>query len=272
MKRLLVTNDDGIDSPALLPLLRALAPLAQLCVVVPDRERSWIGKAITRFEPIRIEPRRVGEFDVVACSGTPADCANLGIHRICDAPPDQVVSGINVGLNHGDAFAFSSGTVGAAAEAHYAGVPAAAFSMGPAQPDPAFHRRARLAEANAAWEAAAAICADVVGVLLEQRASHDVDLINVNVPEGATPATPRRITQVAELSYGALFHPHEDEGLHRAHLTGLHPRAGSALAGSDHEALRAGEVSITPLALIRSPAMGSELAEALRAGPAHQGR
>jgi len=119
MKRRLVTNDDGIDSPALLPLLRSLAPLGEVHCVVPDRQRSWIGAGVTRLDPVDIQRVERDGFQLHACTGTPADSVNIGLHSLLDDGLrfDLLVSGINLGLNQGDAFISSSGTIGAAAEA-----------------------------------------------------------------------------------------------------------------------------------------------------------
>ena len=125
---ILVTNDDGIDSPALVPLLRALSDVRPVRAVVPDRERSWIGKAITGFDEIRVSKIERGGFEIHVAGGFPADCTQLGVHSLFGEKPDMVVSGVNIGLNNGLAFFLSSGTVGAAAEGWIAGIPAIAFS------------------------------------------------------------------------------------------------------------------------------------------------
>ncbi|MEA3510405.1 MAG: 5'/3'-nucleotidase SurE, partial [Actinomycetota bacterium] len=104
MPWILLTNDDGIDSPALAPFARALGDLGTVRVVVPDRERSWVGKAITRFDPIRVEKVELDGGEAWTCTGFPADAVQIGIHGLFDEPPSLVVSGINVGYNHGTAF------------------------------------------------------------------------------------------------------------------------------------------------------------------------
>ena len=100
MTTILVTNDDGFESPALLPLLRALGgEHRRVHALVPNGERSWIGKAVTRFDPIAVEARRLEDVLIHTATGTPADCVNLGVHSVFEERPDLVVSGINVGLN-----------------------------------------------------------------------------------------------------------------------------------------------------------------------------
>ena len=97
MGYLLVTNDDGVDSPALRPLIRALAELGEVRAVVPAEERSWISKAITRWDRVRARRVQSDGFEIVAIEGGyPADCTNLAVHSLYDEPPEAVVSGINL--------------------------------------------------------------------------------------------------------------------------------------------------------------------------------
>jgi len=254
MKRLLVSNDDGIDSPALAPLLRALAALGEVRCVVPDGQRSWIGAGVSRFDPIRVAPTERGGQAVYACTGTPADCVNVGIHSLFENPPDLVVSGVNLGLNHGDAFVTSSGTIGAAAEGVASGLPAIAASLGPHPTDRGFARRLSDPARAAQWDEAAAIVVDIAHVVLSRGLPDGVDLVSVNIPEGATRTSPREITTVARTAYDRLFHPSADDPLRfRAEFGGLRERLideGHPLA-TDLSALARGVVSITPMRLAR---------------------
>src|SRR5262244_2442701 len=129
MPRILVTNDDGIDSPLLPPLVRAMSRHGDVVVVVPHVERSWVGKSISRFDAIQVERTERAGVAMYTATGTPADCASLAIHTLFPERPDLVVSGINLGLNFGLAFLLSSGTVGGALEGWIAGVPSIAVSM-----------------------------------------------------------------------------------------------------------------------------------------------
>ncbi|MCA9512212.1 MAG: 5'/3'-nucleotidase SurE [Myxococcales bacterium] len=258
MKRLLVSNDDGIDSPALPPLLRALAALGEVRCVVPDGQRSWIGASVSRFATVRVSPVELDGRLVHACSGTPADCVNLGIHSLYDDAPDLVVSGINLGLNHGDAFITSSGTIGAAAEAVASGLPAVAASLGLARPVESATGPLGEVVRGARWDDAAAIVADVVRAVLDHGLPDDVDLVSVNVPEGATCDTPRCLTTVARTAYDRLFHPVPGApSSFRAEFGGLRERAPSDAQPhpSDHAVLKEGIVSITPLRLAQGVAL-----------------
>lgn len=180
--------------------------------------------------------------------GSPADCANVGIHHLVeDGPPRLVVSGINIGENAGLALLLSSGTVGAAMEASLAGVPSAAFSV---QLDAEVYNSWRddrdpqlLAPI---WERAAAITADIVGELLAAGLPEGARLISVNIPQRADLTTPRVLTQVSDTSYGS-FYRRMDDGSLLHHYSGQ--RRTKANFFGDVEVLDRGVVSITPIQL-----------------------
>ena len=93
MRRVLLTNDDGVDSPALVPLARTLAGMGDVTVVVSDRQRSWIGKALSRTGEVALATTRRGDVPITTCTGYPADATQLGVHQVCDERPDVLVSG-----------------------------------------------------------------------------------------------------------------------------------------------------------------------------------
>jgi 5'-nucleotidase len=107
MYRILVTNDDGVHSPGLAALARAVAPLGEISVVAPLTEASAIGHALTLRRPLRIETVASGVYSV---DGTPTDCVNVAITHILKGKPDLIVSGVNTGWNLGDDVTYS-GTV-----------------------------------------------------------------------------------------------------------------------------------------------------------------
>ncbi len=126
---ILLTNDDGIHAPGILALVKGLEDSHRLSVIAPEQEQSAVGHAITLLQPIRVKSVSVGNGVVAhAVSGTPADCVKIGIEEIVEAPPDLVISGINLGANAG-IDALYSGTVSAATEAAIMGVPALAVSL-----------------------------------------------------------------------------------------------------------------------------------------------
>jgi 5'-nucleotidase len=128
-KRILVTNDDGIDSPGLHAVVEALAPLATVVVVAPDRNRSAVSRSITLGQTLQVVEQEVpGAELALATDGTPTDCVRLAALGLAGPPPDLVVSGANMGLNLGDDVTYS-GTVAAAFEGAINGVPAVAVSQ-----------------------------------------------------------------------------------------------------------------------------------------------
>jgi 5'-nucleotidase len=127
--KILVTNDDGIFSPGILALYNAMKEIGDSYVVAPDSEQSAVGHAITISDPLRVkEVERNGAKFGWAVNGTPADCVKLAVKAILDFDPDLVVSGINHGPNTA-INAIYSGTVSAATEGTFMGIPSIAFSV-----------------------------------------------------------------------------------------------------------------------------------------------
>ncbi|MGD8416586.1 MAG: 5'/3'-nucleotidase SurE [Pseudomonadales bacterium] len=127
--RILLTNDDSHDSPLFLLAIRILRSFGDLTVVVPAQEQSWKGKSMTRFGELYVDRIDLHGTPAWSVSGTPADCVNLAIYNLMDAPPDIVVSGINIGINTGLGFFMASGTLGACFEANIARIPGIALSQ-----------------------------------------------------------------------------------------------------------------------------------------------
>lgn len=244
MPRLLVTNDDGVDSPTLQPLVEVLSAWADVFVAVPLHERSWIGKAITRFAPVRVQRTNQAGIPWAVVDGSPADCVNLAIHSLSWPRPELVISGINVGLNVGCAFLLSSGTVGAAFESWIAGVPAVAFSM--AVPNDVFGIKgeARAAAVGNTGRRVAHVVSDIARALWEEGFPPGVDVFSVNLPAEADSNTPRRLTRVARTRYGPLFVA-EDTASFRHRFSYLEPLE----EGGDVALVHRGVIAITPVRL-----------------------
>ncbi len=262
MLKILISNDDGIDSPMLTPLVKALQAIAEVRIVVPRSERSWIGKAITRFEPVTVEKRQVGGIDMFAVNGSPADCVSLGVHTLFGDRPDLIVSGINLGLNFGVSFFVSSGTIGAALEGWISGVPSIALSM--AIPNDAFgltgaQRTAALADRPIT---AAAVCRDLVRTLWDTGFSEDVDLYSVNLPADVDENTPRVLAPVTRSRYGRLFVPGPEDGSYLHRFSSLH--ALEELPDGDMQSVLRGEIAISPIRLNVSGAAPPSLRNALQ--------
>ena len=94
---ILLTNDDGADSPVLVPLMEELSEIAEVSTVVPASECSWTAKIMSRFNPVSLAEIERGGQRIWALGGYPADCANIGIHSLFPTPPALVVSGVNMG-------------------------------------------------------------------------------------------------------------------------------------------------------------------------------
>jgi 5'/3'-nucleotidase len=127
--KILVTNDDGIDSAGIAALKNSLSEIAEVTIVAPRMEQSAVGHGITMQIPLRLEEYHInGNFFGYAVHGTPADCVKIGIRNIMKETPDLVVSGINHGSNTAINIIYS-GTVSGAREAAIMDVPSIAISV-----------------------------------------------------------------------------------------------------------------------------------------------
>ncbi|MFA5353072.1 MAG: 5'/3'-nucleotidase SurE [Thermodesulfovibrionales bacterium] len=163
MPVILVTNDDGVHAPGLIPLFEAMKELGEAYIVAPDRERSAVGHALTIHRPLKVEELRDHVYSV---NGTPTDCVALGINKILPRKPDMVASGINRGANLGDDITYS-GTVSAAIEGTILGIPSFAVSL---MGDKQFH-----------YDLAVPYALQIGRHILENSLPYDT-LLNVNVP------------------------------------------------------------------------------------------
>jgi len=127
--RILLTNDDGILAEGLIALYEELKGDFELSVVAPESEMSAVGHAITLSNPLRVRRfKRNGTFFGYGVSGTPADCVKIAIQEILQQRPDMIISGINMGSNVGINLLYS-GTVSAATEGAFLGIPSVAISL-----------------------------------------------------------------------------------------------------------------------------------------------
>lgn len=116
LKKILITNDDGVFAKGIQSLIEALKDHYDITVVAPDRERSAIGHSLTFFYPLRVQKLEYSEnLKIYSSDGTPSDCVLLGIYDLMEEKPDLIVSGINHGANMGQDITYS-GTVSAAME------------------------------------------------------------------------------------------------------------------------------------------------------------
>lgn len=130
----LVTNDDGIDAPALMPLKQSLDQVAETIVFAPDHNWSAAGHPKTMHKPLRADSVTLPDGSQgFSSSGAPSDCVALAVLGVIERKPDLIVSGINLGPNLGYDI-FYSGTVAAAVEGVINGIPAIAFSFDSFEP------------------------------------------------------------------------------------------------------------------------------------------
>ncbi len=129
MKRILITNDDGIRAAGILRLAKAARAFGEVTVVAPEEEQSGQSHSITIRHPVDFFPFDfpVPGVSAWACSGTPSDCVRIAAALLMPAPPDLVLSGINFGVNVSSEIQYSA-TVCAALEAAHLGIPAIAVS------------------------------------------------------------------------------------------------------------------------------------------------
>ncbi|MGB3563958.1 MAG: 5'/3'-nucleotidase SurE [Thermoanaerobaculia bacterium] len=228
MKRILVTNDDGVFSEGVKLLARELSAIAAVTVVAPDREQSAAGHSLTLHRPLRM---RQLEENVYSVDGTPTDCVNLAVLWLQKTdPPDLVVSGINFGSNLGDDVTYS-GTVSATFEGTLLGIPSIAFSQEVGE--------------NFSFDSAATFARRFVEVLLTDPLPEDL-LLNVNIPVGTIKGV--RFTRLGKRMYKQVVIEKEDpRGRQYFWIAGT--PEWQEEEGTDHEAVSSGLVSVTPLHL-----------------------
>ncbi|MFO1422420.1 MAG: 5'/3'-nucleotidase SurE [Candidatus Competibacteraceae bacterium] len=247
--RILISNDDGYQAPGLLRLAAALSELAEITVVAPDRDRSGASNSLSLKNPLYVTQHDNGFHSV---EGTPTDCVHVAITGLLEQEPDMVVSGINNGANLGDDVLYS-GTVAAAMEGRFLGLPAIAISQAAFRP--------------AHFDTAARVAVWLVRRLRERPLPPDT-ILNVNVPDLPW-------ERLAGFRATRLGHRHKSEPV----IKSIDPRGRpiywvgppgpeqDAGPGTDFHAVHAGQVSITPLQvdLTRHGVLGS-LTEWLSAG------
>jgi 5'-nucleotidase len=231
--RILISNDDGIESPGIKILEQIARELTDdVWVVAPDQEQSGASHSLTMRRPLRLD--RVSERRY-AVDGTPTDCVLLAVKRVLrDRPPDLVLSGINGGSNAGEDMTYS-GTVAAAMEATLLGIPAVALSQ--EYPD----------GSPIPWDTGRALGAEVIRRLLAQQWPANT-LINVNFPG----VPPDRVAGFAVTSQGKrdiadnLTEARDPRG-RPYYWIGPMRETGGAKPGTDIAALTENKVSITPI-------------------------
>lgn len=228
---ILISNDDGIHARGLRVLADALSSLGEVWVVAPDRERSASGHSLTLNRPLRVTKVAPTWFTV---DGTPTDCVALALMGMINRKFDLVASGINLGGNMGDDVTYS-GTVSAAFEATLLGVPAFALSV-------VARRRVDFT--------AAGLVAVMVAKLINKNGLPPDTMLNVNVPNlRPTDIKGVVITQQGRRHYDDIIVRKVDPRGKAYYWIGGKEPTWEPLQDSDHAAVTAGSVSITPLHL-----------------------
>jgi 5'/3'-nucleotidase len=227
MRRILVTNDDGVHSEGIRTLAEALTHLGDVTIVAPMQEASAIGHALTLRRPLRIETIAPRTF---AIDGTPTDCVNLAISHVLKHKPDLIVSGINKGWNLGDDVTYS-GTVSGALEGALLGIPSIAVST---------QNRRNQFEFGPSAKAAATVAEIVL-----ERGIPKFTFLNVNVPFG--PNKGFRVTVQARRNHITVVDERIDPRGSHYYWIEEGQNEWEPHDRSDYQAVRDGYISITPL-------------------------
>lgn len=230
MLRVLISNDDGVYAKGIIALTNAIKKIADhVDVVAPDRNRSGASNSLTLTAPLHLKTLDSG---VVSVEGTPTDCVHVAITGLLETMPDMVVTGVNAGANLGDDVWYS-GTVAAAMEGRFLGLPAIAMSLAG---DKLEH-----------YDTAARVATDLIQHILREPLPA-ATILNVNVPD-----LPYEQLQGYEVTRLGTRHCAEptikqiDPRGHEIYWVGPAGAEQDAGIGTDFYAIRQGRVSITPL-------------------------
>ena len=226
--KILISNDDGWTAPGIVALADAVQSFADIKVVAPDRNRSAASSSLTLMQPIRAAQQKPDSYSV---EGTTADCVILAFNGLLDWSPDIVISGINAGPNLGDDTLYS-GTVAAAMEGYFHGLPAYAFS---------------LTDLTDGYETAAQIAVDIIKRSVAGD-SNNPGIVNVNIP-GVASASAAKITATRLGCRGRVTGniEHKDPRGGKIYWIGAVGKPKDDVFGTDFHAIASGEVSVTPL-------------------------
>jgi len=227
--RILISNDDGYRARGLDCLSQTLAALADITVVVPDRDRSGASNSLTLDNPLRAT---VLENGFIRVNGTPTDCVHLAITGLLDDEPDMVIAGINAGANLGDDVLYS-GTVAAAMEGRFLGYPAMAVSLA--------------GKSLQHYETAAKVVVQLLDRLQKEPLSSDL-ILNVNVPD--VPWSELKGFEITRLGHRHRAEPvvnMKDPRGKNIYWVGPAGAEQDAGMGTDFNAIKRSCVSITPL-------------------------
>jgi 5'-nucleotidase len=227
--KILVSNDDGYMARGINALAGALSDIADVMVMAPDRNHSGASNSLTLHSPLRVHQAADDRYFV---NGTPSDCVHLALSGYLPDDPDIVVSGVNHGANLGDDVIYS-GTVAAAMEGRFLGLPAIAVSL--------------VGRHGKHFDTAARVACDLVKRLQSNPLAGDV-ILNVNVPD--LPFDELTGVEVTRLGFRHRSEPLVEEKDPRGRTIYWIGPAGpgqDAGPGTDFEAVERGAVAVTPL-------------------------
>lgn len=230
--RVLVSNDDGVDAPGIRILAKGLRDAGhEVLIVAPDRDRSGASNSLTLDMPVRVVKLDEGSWRV---HGTPTDCVHVAITGMLELEPDIVVSGINNTANLGDDVIYS-GTVAAAMEGRFLGLPAVAMSLASAD-----HKGRH-------YETAARAAVAIIARLRTDPLPADT-ILNVNVPDVAwDEVVGFEVTRLGNRHRAEPCIPQEDPRGRTWWWIGAAGAEQDAGPGTDFHAVRSGHISITPI-------------------------
>jgi len=237
--RILITNDDGLNSRGIAALVKALRDTAELYVLAPDRQRSLVSHSLTLRKPLKLKEKKdhFGPgFSAYVLNGMPADCVKVGIRTLMRKKPDLVISGINEEPNLGTDVVYS-GTVSAAREAVLEGIPGLAVSI------------AKKKKTRVDFTYAAEFIKELV-LLLEAKYWRQAMLLNINIPDQAKRfgLADLRITRLGERKYVKILEKKTDrKGEDYYLMSGELIAEKNNLPESDVRCVLSGKVSLTPL-------------------------
>jgi 5'-nucleotidase len=257
--RILITNDDGVNSSGLLAAYEAVKGLGDVVIVAPESQQSAVGRSMTLFEPLRVSRQTVNGAAAYAVSGTPTDAVMVALFVIMEEKPDLVISGINIGENLSTEAATTSGTIGAALEAASQGIPSIAVSIRVEDEGDKFMDISNKRDYSAAIEAIRRLAVNV----LEGKLPKGVDLLNVNIPGHAKPGSEVVVTSLARKMYNARIHNRKDPR-GRAYYWIDGTVIEDAPEGTDlHTIMKLGKISVTPMTLDMTAPKLNELRDML---------
>jgi 5'-nucleotidase len=227
--KILVSNDDGYMARGIIALADALSEIAEVILMAPDRNHSGASNSLTLHSPLRVRQVEENRYFV---NGTPSDCVHLALSGYLDDDPDIVVAGVNHGANLGDDVIYS-GTVAAAMEGRFLGLPAIAVSL--------------VGQHGKHFDAAARVACDLVKRLQDNPLPGDI-ILNVNVPD--LPFDELSGVEVTRLGFRHRSEPlvkEEDPRGRTIYWIGPAGPGQDAGPGTDFDAIERGAVAVTPL-------------------------